>query len=758
MAIPNLTAAVSSLQVSQQALQVIGNNLANANTEGYHRQTSQLANRVPLQVGNLSFGRGVNFVDIRQIRSEVLESSVTRQNADSGELDSSLRVLTRIESRISVESSSPLTRIEGLFNELEQLSTRLEDSALRNAAGTEALSLTDEFNRLADDLSQLQLDVDAEIRGQADEVNALTTQISKLNVEIARSVNSGFTPADLQDLRGQAINDLAKLIDVRVQAGNAGQSTVIASNTVLAISAESVTVRASLEPGADAAIVVDATGTIMPLSGGELTGLIEVRNGILNDVRSRLDELANGLISEFDKLHTEGVGTSGGFARLDSQRSVSSIDVPLAESGLDFPPVSGDLYIGVTDTSTGERTLIALPPIDPGSLTLRQLAANITNATPNVSAVADDQTGGLTILAEPGFEFEFTGGTDDSPTRSITNSPPLSIGGAYGSGTTETLTFAFNGTGTVGTDVTGAGSLTLDVTDPSTGSTTTFDIGSAYTPGQELTVNGLSLRLGSGGVTNGATFNAAVAPGVATSLTNSAPVSLGGAFTGDTNGTLTFVFNGSGTVGLTDGLELVVTNESGANVATLNIGSGYAAGTELDVIDGITVTVDAGDAANGEAFVSDVVGDPDTSNILRGLGLNTFFTGSDASNISVNQTILNDSGRIATSRTREASDSSNLQRLVAVRESRVFASATQDVREFSTELIADVALEVRTTTDLKETADTLSERLEEERQSVSGVDPNEELVELIKFQRQFEIAARFLSTVNQTLDDLLRVI
>ena len=59
---------------------------------------------------------------------------------------------------------------------------------------------------------------------------------------------------------------------------------------------------------------------------------------------------------------------------------------------------------------------------------------------------------------------------------------------------------------------------------------------------------------------------------------------------------------------------------------------------------------------------------------------------------------------------------------------------------------------------MKDTADTLAVQLEAERASISGVDPNEELVEMVKFQRQFEIAARFLTTINQTLDDLLAVV
>jgi flagellar hook-associated protein 1 FlgK len=49
-------------------------------------------------------------------------------------------------------------------------------------------------------------------------------------------------------------------------------------------------------------------------------------------------------------------------------------------------------------------------------------------------------------------------------------------------------------------------------------------------------------------------------------------------------------------------------------------------------------------------------------------------------------------------------------------------------------------------------------QLQVERESISGVDPNEETVRLLQFQRSYQAAARVISTVNQTLDDLLRMV
>ena len=73
----------------------------------------------------------------------------------------------------------------------------------------------------------------------------------------------------------------------------------------------------------------------------------------------------------------------------------------------------------------------------------------------------------------------------------------------------------------------------------------------------------------------------------------------------------------------------------GKLIDTLNIGSGYAAGDELDLGNGIEIAVGAGDLNDGDNFAVDAYANTDTSGLLATVGMNTFFTGTSATDIAV---------------------------------------------------------------------------------------------------------------------------
>ena len=52
----------------------------------------------------------------------------------------------------------------------------------------------------------------------------------------------------------------------------------------------------------------------------------------------------------------------------------------------------------------------------------------------------------------------------------------------------------------------------------------------------------------------------------------------------------------------------------------------------------------------------------------------------------------------------------------------------------------------------------LGQQLQAQQQSIAGVDPNEELIQMLNFQRSFQAAARYLSAVNDTLNDLFQTL
>ena len=215
-------------------------------------------------------------------------------------------------------------------------------------------------------------------------------------------------------------------------------------------------------------------------------------------------------------------------------------------------------------------------------------------------------------------------------------------------------------------------------------------------------------------------------------------------------------FLGTGTIGVTPGLQARVTDLAGDAVATLDIGQGYEAGQPLSLVHGAKITLTPGTVAIGNSFTTKVAGQPDSAGILTALGLNTFFSGDDAATMRVNDDLLADPDRLATSRSGLVGDSSNLQRMISLRDGQSINGQSTFTESFN-QTLGEIGSDVSFLKQLDETNQLLTGRISDEIQSVSGVDPNEEMVQVLKYQRMFQMAAKYINTVNQTLDELLRL-
>ncbi len=653
-----LSVGSSALQAAQKALEITGNNIANASTPGYHRQVPILSSQPAMQAEGFSIGRGVELSDITRAVNEELEASLTQQSSQNGSAQAKLTVMNRLESRWSTNESSPIGRLESLFNTLEQLSTRLQDGASRRVVTSTASATAREFNSLSTDMYRMREGLDRLIITAANEVNPLTSRIADLNREIQRLNGQGVKPNDLLDRRGELLNQLAERLPIEVHNSGQGQLTVLSSGFPLVIGNKSHDIAMSVSDASEIAVKVVGTDAPLPIEGGKLGALLEMRNTGLKGYQDKLNTLAREISRTFDAIQTTGVGQGGGFQQLNGQRGTQNVLAKLNAAGLSFPPQAGSLYVTMTNSTTGERTMTEVA-IDPASQSLSDVANALSASVPNLSAFVNSQVGTLSLIAAPGYKFDFTGGIDPQ------------IATSFSAGTTTTAT-------------------------PS------------------------------------------------------------GTFTGTTNDSYKVTFLGTGTIGVTPGLQARVTDLAGDAVATLDIGQGYEAGQPLSLVHGAKITLTPGTVAIGNSFTTKVAGQPDSAGILTALGLNTFFSGDDAATMRVNDDLLADPDRLATSRSGLVGDSSNLQRMISLRDGQSINGQSTFTESFN-QTLGEIGSDVSFLKQLDETNQLLTGRISDEIQSVSGVDPNEEMVQVLKYQRMFQMAAKYINTVNQTLDELLRL-
>ncbi|HZV04097.1 MAG TPA: flagellar hook-associated protein FlgK [Gemmataceae bacterium] len=649
---------LSALDASQSVLNLIGNNLANANTPGYHRQVADLTEADPTQIGNVSVGSGVQISDTRRQIDNLLETALTNQTFALADTSAQLSTVQQVQTDLNPSSGSIQDQIEQFFNDVNTLATQPSDTTQRTVVVNDAHNLADAFNSLSSSLDQIQSGLDTQLNSSVSDINSLAKRIAQLNDKIQRAYGNGNPPNDLLDQRDQLVNQLAGDINVQAIPANLNQVNILAGGVPIVIGNQSQSLQYSIASGNQGQVSVAGSSTPMSVTGGQAGGLLAVRNGTLQNVQSQLDTLAGTLAQEVDNAQATGLGLSGPSTFLSGTRGVTNLNVPLDRAGLAFPPQGGTLYVSVTDLSTGTRTLTPVS-IDPSTQSLNDVAAALS-AVPNIQAVTDSQTGTLQVLAKPGYAFDFAGRLPSAPDTS--------------------------------------------------------------------------------------------------GYTGTATPQVGGQYTGTNNDTYTFQVAGSGTVGSTSGLQLQVKNSSGSLITTLNIGQGYTAGTPLTVANGITVQLASGTVNDGDTFSTPVVAQPDTAGILTALGLGTFFTGSKASDIAVQPALLNNPGLLAASRNGDSGDNSNLTRLAALQTQPLLANGTQTFSQGYDAITGNVATQVQALTNQQTSQQALGQQLQTQQQSVSGIDTNEELVNLMNFQQAFQVASEYIGSVNTTLQSLVQII
>lgn len=491
---------LSGLSAAQKAFEIIGNNIANAATEGYHRQRINLSPAFSSQVGSVLLGGGVDVAGISRIIDGLLQKEMFKQYSLSEQVSQELATLRMVESAFGELSgrSGLSTAIDEFFNALQDLSAHPAEAIWQSQAVTAAETMTSQFRTMGDFLTSLETQIRLETENAIGEVNALVARIADLNDTIKRHEIGGGQANNLRDQRDQCITELAKLISVETQSREYGVVDVSVTGIPVVTSTSVFQLEVGLKEDLGLGIgVAGESNYNITVSGGRLGALLSLKNDLLSDIHSDLDSLASVIIQQINEYHVQGVGSEGSFTSLTGW-SMSS------ETLADFdPPVSdGNIYIRVTDTSTGAVARTAVP-VDVSADTLSSIATAITAITGLTASVSDSR---LHIKAGTNYEFDFLPCVLPSPTAGdftgATSPPTVSVSGIYTGTTNQTFTFTVSGTDSVGN-----GALQVTVTDGDENTVTILNIGSGYAAGDKLDLgNGIKIALSAGDLAGGNTF------------------------------------------------------------------------------------------------------------------------------------------------------------------------------------------------------------------------------------------------------------
>lgn len=148
----------------------------------------------------------------------------------------------------------------------------------------------------------------------------------------------------------------------------------------------------------------------------------------------------------------------------------------------------------------------------------------------------------------------------------------------------------------------------------------------------------------------------------------------------------------------------------------------------------------------------------DTSGALAALGVNTFFSGSDAQDIAVDGNVVGSPSLIAAAREHIAGDNRGAQAIEDVRNQTVDALNGFSITEYWNRHVQTYGSRLAEAREQVEAGQTVRTNLEQQQQSISGVNADEEAIDLMRYQRAYQASARFLSTIDQMMQTLMQAI
>lgn len=315
---PNLLSlGVSGLNASQLALDTTGNNIANANTPGYSRQTVQVGAQAPQKMGDFFMGNGALVQGVQRQYSQFLTTALRNASAAQAQSTTYSDLAGRLDNLLAGSSATGLqSSVDSFFSGLQNLANNPADMPTRQAVLGQAQTMVTQFQGLASQFSQFQSEVNTRLGADVKQVNSLAQGIAQLNGQIVQMQGAGQPPNTLLDQRDALLQQLSGLVGVTAVPQDNGTLNVMVGSgqqLVLGTQASELKVVTNAYDPSRSEVALSGTGTVISsqLSGGEIGGLLAVRDQVMVPAQNQLGRMAVALGSIVNAQNASGMTLSG---------------------------------------------------------------------------------------------------------------------------------------------------------------------------------------------------------------------------------------------------------------------------------------------------------------------------------------------------------------------------------------------------------------------------------------------------------------
>jgi flagellar hook-associated protein 1 FlgK len=320
----SLDAAAGALRAFRDGISVSQNNIQNASTPGYAKQTIRYESQ-PFQLYSGAMG-GVRTAGTADSRSSFAERAVRQQISSLGSFTQQATRLSQLESIFDVGGGSGIPAgMDRLFAAFAEFSQSPESPAARQVVLDAAEQLAASFHTAARELSRLTNEIDSDLRATVEHINQTASQIQQYNHRILQGSppDAGLEAVAFAD--AEALAELANVEVLREPNGTmtvllGGQTPIVIGDRLQPITMEAYTPAGAVNPGATASMrLVDAEGRDITstITQGALGGLLHIRTAILPAIagdalqNGSLNQLAGQLADSTNTILTSGLISDG---------------------------------------------------------------------------------------------------------------------------------------------------------------------------------------------------------------------------------------------------------------------------------------------------------------------------------------------------------------------------------------------------------------------------------------------------------------
>nr|WP_320131568.1 flagellar hook-associated protein FlgK [uncultured Holophaga sp.] len=398
----SLNIGLSGLTASQAALNVVGNNISNINTDGYSRQRVNLSNAGSVSYGNLSFGQGVTLESVQALRNRFLDLQINQTTSREAGAQSRDDVIEAVSSMFQETSDSGLSlQVDQFFQGFQALAANPESDSLRTNLVGLAQTLVEGMQTQYQALTDQRNSANMAVGSVVSEINTLTDQIAKLNTSIATEVTYGSNNS-ARDQRAALVDKLSQLTGIQSYEDESGRLQIMldSGGGVLVAGGTANTLTATADPTlgnyyrvdvvSPSGFTQDVTGDIQE---GKLGAYLDLRDNILPGYQGQMDQLAAGIAGGVNLLHRSGYALDGTTTGLDFFQGGAGNQA----NGLPTGITAANNYAGMVNALSvnsaimSDSSLIAAAAAagEPGDNTQAQAIYNLMNATGTVDTNGD---------------------------------------------------------------------------------------------------------------------------------------------------------------------------------------------------------------------------------------------------------------------------------------------------------------------------------------------------------------------------------